>query len=733
MPRNAITSLLLIIFLTLTAHAADPSEDLLAAAKKGDAEAVQALLAKGVDVNAKNSYGATALSFAADKGHLEIVKLLLQNKADANVKDSFYKSTPLNWAISRGHVEIVKALVGAGAADSDVALRRAAASGDLKLVAAILDAAKLNEKALNQEALTKALAATPAKHAEVAELLTKAGAKPSATTEVSVDRDLFAAYAGTYRSDDAAELKITVEDGKLAVQFTGPATQLIAVDQSKTGRGGAQTGRDVVSFQSPDGAITYTFRREGDKVTSVTSKRDTTETIFRRVEPSAQLAPAPVTIDDPGGVVGSPLNWPSFRGPRASGIADGQFPPLAWDATKDQNIRWKTPIPGLAHSCPIVWDDRIYLTTAASGDGKAEFRPGLYGDVDSVNESAEHSWRVYCLDKRTGKILWERTAVTGVPKIKRHPKASHANPTPATDGTHVIASFGSEGLYCYDRQGDLLWQKSLGVLDSGWFYDADYQWGFGSSPILYQDLVIVQCDVGKDSFLAAYRVADGHEVWRTPRDELPSWGTPTIVETPDRIELVTNATRYARGYDPRTGEELWRLGPHSEITVPTPVCGAGLIFITSGYRPIQPIYAIRPGATGDISLKEGQTTNDSIAWSTKKGGPYMPTPIVYDNYLYTCSNAGVVTCFEAQTGKQIYKERLGSSGGYTASPVAADGKLYFAGEDGDVRVVRAGPKFELLSVNPLGEPCMATPAISDGMIFIRTQHHLFGIGRKAQK
>lgn len=717
MPRNAIKSLLLVVFLALTTRAADPNDDLFAAAKKGDVDAVQALLAKGVDVNAKNSYGATALSFAADKGHLAIVKLLLQNNADVNAKDTFYKSSPLDWAVSRGHVEIAKALIEAGAEGADAALRSAAAKGDLKLVAAILDAAKSNEKALNEEALTKALAATPAKHAAVAELLKKAGAKPATTTEVNVDQELLAAYAGTYRSDDAAELEIAVEEGKLRVQFAaGPAATLKAIDKA--------------TFEATDSAFTFTFRRDGDKATSLTSKRGTSEMIFRRVEPPAQPAPATATIDDPGGVVASPLNWPSFRGPRASGVADGQFPPLVWDATKDLNIRWKTPIPGLGHSCPIVWDDRVYLTTAVSGDGKAEFRPGLYGDVDSVNESAEHSWRVYCLDKRTGKILWERTACTGVPKIKRHPKASHANPTPATDGTRIVASFGSEGLYCYDRDGKLLWQKSLGVLDSGWFFDADYQWGFGSSPILYQDLVIVQCDVGKDSFVAAYRVADGHEAWRTPRDEIPSWGTPTIVETPDRVELVTNATRYARGYDPRTGEELWRLDRHSEITVPTPVFGAGLIFITSGYRPIQPIYAVRPGATGDISLKDGETTGDAIAWSTKKGGPYMPTPIVYDNYLYTCTNAGVVTCFKAQTGKQVYRERLGGEGGYTASPVAADGKLYFTSEESDVRVLRAGPKFELLAVNPLGDPCVSTPAISDGMIFIRTQHYLFGIGRK---
>jgi dipeptidyl aminopeptidase/acylaminoacyl peptidase len=686
--------------------------ELLAAAAAGDPAGIQALLARGADVNAKNPYGATALSFAADKGHLEVVKLLLQHGADVNAKDTFYKASPLYWAVSRSHLDIVKTLLEAGATGAGQALNEAAAEGSIELVRAILDKAKLKE-----EELTKALAATPAKQTVVAELLKKAGAKPPAPkTEATVDRDLLTSYTGTYRSDNF-ELKITVQDGQLSADFgAGAPIKLRALDK--------------VSFQSDGGAFTVTFRREGDKLTGLSLKRGTTETNFRRAEPSREPAAGIPRIEDKGGIVKVPLNWPSFRGLNGSGVADGQFPPLNWDADKKLNVRWKTPIPGLGHSCPIVWGDRVYVTTAVSGDGKADFKPGLYGDVDSAKESAEHTWRVYCLDKRSGKVLWEQTACKGVPKVKRHIKASHANPTPATDGTHIVASFGSEGLYCYDRDGNLLWQKNLGVLDSGWFYDADYQWGFGSSPILYRDLVIVQCDGGKNSFLAAYRITDGKEVWRKSRDEIPSWGTPTIIEGSARTELVTNATKYARGYDPLTGEELWRLGRHSEITVPTPIFGAGLIFITSGYRPVQPIYAIQPGATGDISLKDGKTTNDAVAWSFDKGGPYMTTPIVYGEYLYICSNAGIVTCYEAKTGKQVYKERLGGNGGYTASPVAADGRIYFTGEESGVRVIRAGPKFEVLAVNPLGEPCMATPAISDGMIFVRTQHHLLGIGRK---
>jgi acylaminoacyl-peptidase len=693
------------------AEAAALGEELLAAAKRGDAAAVKSLLARGADVNARSSYGVTALASAADKGHLDVVKLLLEHRADVNTKDTFYNVSPLEWSLMHQRLDVVKLLVEAGAAGAANALPMAAARGNVELVRVILVRAKPNESTL-----TSALAATPSNQTEIADLLKKAGAKPPAPkTEATVERELLAAYPGTYRTDNGVEVKITLADGKLTAQFgSGAASKLSAIDKT--------------SFKSDDGT-TLTFRRENDKVASLGLKGDKLDMSLRRVEQSREPAPGQPRIEDKGGVVKVPLNWSSFRGPHASGVADGQFPPLSWDVEKKQNVRWKTPIPGLGHSCPVVWGDRLYVTTALSAKGKDEFKPGLYGDVDSVNDSAEHTYHVYCLDSKSGQVLWERTACKGVPKVKRHIKGSHANPTPAADGRHIVVSFGSEGLYCYDPEGTLLWQKSLGVLDSGWFYDADYQWGFGSSPIIYRDLVIVQCDVGKNSFIAAYRVSDGKEVWRQSREEIPSWGTPTVVEGPGRAELVTNATKFIRGYDPLTGDELWRLGRNAEITVPTPFFGAGLIFVTSGYRPLQPIYAIRPGAAGDITLKEGEKSSAAIAWGTTRDGPYMPTPIVYGDYLYVCSNAGIVTCFEAKTGKQVYKERLGGSGGYTASPVAADGKLYFTGEESGVRVVRAGPKFEVLAVNPLGDPCMATPAISDGMMFVRTQHYLIGLGR----
>jgi outer membrane protein assembly factor BamB len=426
-------------------------------------------------------------------------------------------------------------------------------------------------------------------------------------------------------------------------------------------------------------------------------------------------------------------NWPSFRGPHASGVADSKPTPTSWNVEKNSNIAWKVPIPGLALSSPVVWEDKVFVTTAVSSDPKSYFRHGLYGDVDSAEDMSKHTWKVYCLDKRTGKILWERVAHEGIPKTKRHIKSSFANSTPVTDGKNVIAFFGSEGLFCYDLNGKLKWKADLGVLDAGWFFDPDYQWGTASSPIIYKDLVIVQCDIQKGSFIAAYHLKDGKQVWKTPREEIPSWGSPTIVEGKNRVELVTNATKAVRGYDPLTGKELWKLIGNPEVTATTPIAAHDLIYICNSYRPNQPIYAIKQGAaTGDISLKDGKTSNDFVAWSMQRGGSYMPTPLVYGEHLYVNANHGVMTVYQAKTGERVYQQRIGDKGGaYSASPIAANGKIYLTSEDGEIFVVKAGPKYELLSVNPMGEVLMATPAISDGMIIVRGQKHVFGIIEKS--
>src|SRR5262245_1769472 len=424
------------------------------------------------------------------------------------------------------------------------------------------------------------------------------------------------------------------------------------------------------------------------------------------------------------------VNWPSFRGAHAAGVADGQHLPEDWNGEKGLNVKWKTPIPGLAHSSPVVWGERLFVTTAISSRANATFRKGLYGDGDASDDKSEHQWKLICLDKKTGKILWDRIAFKGAPLEKRHIKSTYANSTPATDGRYVVAFFGSQGLYAYDLKGRELWKKDLGRINAGAYDLPDYEWGTASSPIIYKDLVFVQCDQQKGSFLIAVNIKSGETVWKTPREELPSWGTPTIYTGNRRVELVTNAPNFIRSYDPDTGKELWRLGGSSKITAPTPVYQGDLIVVASGRRPEAPVFVIRAGASGDITLKEGQTSNSHVVWSKQKVGSYMPTPLIYQGYIYVLKNQGILSCFDLVSGEEKYTERIPHQGsGFSASPVVSDGKIYLPSEDGDIFVVKTGPKFEVLKTNPIGEPLMATPALSEGMLFVRGQYTIFAIGK----
>ena len=423
-------------------------------------------------------------------------------------------------------------------------------------------------------------------------------------------------------------------------------------------------------------------------------------------------------------------HWPSFRGPSASGVADDQPTPTTWDVPANKNVRWKTPVPGLGLSSPVIHSGRLYVTTAVKEGEDQKLRVGLYGDIKPVEENDTMLFKVFCLDVKTGKPLWEQTAHKGVPKVKRHPKSSHANPSVATDGTHVVAFFGSEGLYCYDFGGKLLWKKDLGLLDSGFFMVPDAQWGFASSPVIHDGKVVIQSDVQKDSFLAVYDVKDGKEVWRTPRKDLPTWSTPTILRDGDVTQVVCNGFNEMAGYDFATGKQLWRLRKGGDIPVPTPIVDKenNLIYLASAHGPQAPLFAVRPSARGDITLDDGKESSESIPWSRKRFGVYMQTPILYRGLLYGCRDNGVLACIDPKTGKDHYTHRLEGGVGFTASPVAADGKLYFTSEDGQVHVVKAGPKFEELAVNPLGEVSMATPAISGGVLYFRTQAHVVAIG-----
>jgi outer membrane protein assembly factor BamB len=423
-------------------------------------------------------------------------------------------------------------------------------------------------------------------------------------------------------------------------------------------------------------------------------------------------------------------NWPSFRGPHAAGVADGQNLPPEWNAGKGRNIRWQTAVPGLAHSSPVVWGDRLFVTTAVSSAGDFGFKAGLYGAGTASGDRSPHQWKIYALDKKTGEVEWERVAYEGAPKEKRHIKATYANSTPATNGEYVVAFFGSQGLYAYDFDGDLAWKKDLGHLDVGAYDAPTYEWGPASSPIIHEGKVIVQVDTQKDDYLLALDLRTGATVWRTAREEQPSWGTPTVRPSAEREELITNGSNFIRGYDPDTGKELWRLGGSSNITAPTPVFGEDVIVVVSGRRPEKPIFVVRPGALGDITLGENQTASEHVVWSLRGRGSYMPTPLIYRGYLYVLQNQGILDCYELQTGKELYRQRIPHQGsGFSGSPVAADGVIYLPSEDGDIFAVEAGPEFELLSENRMGELLMSTPALSDGMMYVRAHQHVYAIGR----
>lgn len=423
-------------------------------------------------------------------------------------------------------------------------------------------------------------------------------------------------------------------------------------------------------------------------------------------------------------------NWPSFRGLNARGFSDGRPTPVTWNIESKKNIEWKTAIPGLAHSSPIIWGNRIFITTAVSENENPVLDTELKGNINPVEGETSHQWKVYCLDKKTGKILWEKTAHEGVPKVKRHPMATHANSTAATDGEYVVAFFGSEGLYCYTMDGKLVWKKDFGILESAFFSVPTAQWGFASSPVIHDGVVVVQCDALNTAFLAALDIKSGKELWRTPREDYPTWSTPTIYVGEQSTQIIVNGFKHIGGYDFQTGKEIWKINGGGDIPIPTPVVADNLVYINSAHGRMSPIYAIKLDAEGDISLEDETTSNENIVWSVRRGGAYIQTPLIYGDYLYNLNWNGSLSCFNAKTGEQVYREQLGKMTAFAASPVAAAGKLYFCSQDGDVYVVKAGPNFEILATNSMNDENLATPAISDGKLYFRTHHYLVAVAEK---
>lgn len=423
--------------------------------------------------------------------------------------------------------------------------------------------------------------------------------------------------------------------------------------------------------------------------------------------------------------------WPQFRGPFASGIVESEQIPEQWNVPSGENILWKNKIPGLGHSSPVVWGDRLFVSTAISGSGKDDLKVGLYGDIDMVGDRSVHEYRIYCFDKRSGELLWERLAHKGVPVTERHTKSSHANSTPATDGTYVVAFFGSEGMYCYDFEGKLVWKKDFGRINAGPYDQPEVEWGYASSPIIHENRVIVQCDiVGGEGFLASLDLETGKEIWRVSREDVATWSTPNFLNKDGERQIVVNGYSQIGGYDFDSGKELWKLSNGGDAPVPTPVFAHGLIYIHGSHGRYQPIFAVRPESRGDITLDMDSTSSEHIVWSIRRGAAYMPTNLVYGDYLYNLRMNGNLSCFDALTGELIYKERIPDAMGITSSGVASDGKLYYSLEQGDVVVVKAGKKFELLSRNPMDDLMMASPAISEDRVYFRTQHYLVAVGAR---
>ena len=421
---------------------------------------------------------------------------------------------------------------------------------------------------------------------------------------------------------------------------------------------------------------------------------------------------------------GKKAEWAQWRGPDGQGVSFEKGLPSEWGAAK--NIAWKTAIPGRGHSSPIIWGKKIFLTTAIEGaeipgakPPKHTFAKEDFVHPDWAGAGRLYALKVLCVERDTGKVLWERTAYDGPISDYRHRKNTYASATPVTDGRYVYTYFGTEGLYCYDLNGKQVWKTSPGYINQ-------LGMGAGTSPILYENLVILQCDLrddGEGSFLLALDKSTGKQVWRVARTHRYTWSTPVIVKTASRTELITSGAETIISYDPATGKEIWRCEGVESNAIPTPVIGHNLVIVSAGSQAKRAI-AIKLGGTGDL------TNTPFIAWKYQKGTAYVPSPILFGDYVYLTTDSGILTCLDVKTGEVKYEgKRVPVPTKFTASPVAFDDKILLTSEDGDTFVLKAGPNFEVVRTNSLGEPIYASPAIAAGKIFIRGSNHLYCIGK----
>ena len=419
-----------------------------------------------------------------------------------------------------------------------------------------------------------------------------------------------------------------------------------------------------------------------------------------------------------------PAEWPQWRGPDGRAISGETGLPLSWSDT--ENLAWKVEIEGRGHSSPSVWGNRLFLTTAMQGEEVPGAEPPVHtyaGEVflhpDSMGANFSHTLKVVAFDATTGEKVWDQVAYEGRVFDDRHRMGSYANSTVATDGEYVYAYFGPEGLYCYDFDGNLVWQAEVGKTKTVGL-------GTGTSPVIYEDLVIITADEdeGADSFIVALDRFTGEEVWKEPRSVQASWATPLLVVDPnDRTQLVVSGNELSLSYDPATGEELWRAQGLRSHAIHTPLAAGEMIYLTSGF-PRKVLRAFSLGDYGDLG------ESDSLVWEYNKGMAYVTSNIVYGGHVYLFNDGGVVTCLDALTGEIVYEGgRPPVPGSFKSSPVAYDGKILIASEEGDLFVIKAGPEFEVLATNSMNEVVWASPAISNGKIYIRGDRHLFAVGQ----
>ena len=416
-------------------------------------------------------------------------------------------------------------------------------------------------------------------------------------------------------------------------------------------------------------------------------------------------------------------DWPAFRGLGGRGVAEGFSLPSAWNADAKsgdlKNIQWQVDVPGLGHSSPVVKGNQLFLLTAVATEGDAPLKVQSGGKPTAADDNGVQNWLLLCYDKNSGKELWQQTLRSGKPKATRHAKATHANTSVCIVGDKLVTFLGSEGLYCHGLDGKMIWKQDLGVIDISKY---GIGWGFSSSPAVHDDRIVLVCDDPDNPFLTARKLNDGSEIWRTSRKGIceRSWGTPLVHESEGTTQVVVNGWPKVVSYDFENGKEIWSFDGGGDNPVPTPFEANGLLYISSAHGGPSPIYAVRPGTAGDF------------AWKVDKGGSYMSTPVVYGDQIYTGGSRGIIRSFDANSGEVIFQGRLGKKAGVIASLVAGDGKIFCASENGTAYVLKHGRKLEIVSENGLGDPCLATPAISEGMIFIRTTKKLMAIKQANQ-